>query len=161
MKEPPASICFVCTGNICRSPTAEAVMRHNIGVAQLTNRLHVASAGTQGYHSGEPPDPRAVSVAARRGYDLGSLRAKAFSAGDFKRFDWILAMDRTHLAALERMKGENQGHPPQLMTAYSIRFRNLDVPDPYYGNIAGFERMIDMIEETCNRLILEIADRSG
>lgn len=159
MKEHPASICFVCTGNICRSPTAEGVMRHKLAVARLTNRVQVASAGTHGYHTGEPPDPRAISVAARRGYDLGGLRARIFSAGDFKRFDWILVMDRTHLAALERMRRAAPGHPPLLMTTYSIRFCNLDVPDPYYGDDDGFERVLDMIEETCDCLIQELAGR--
>jgi protein-tyrosine phosphatase len=136
-------------------------MRHKLALAQLTNNLQVASAGTHGYHTGEPPDPRAISVAARRGYDLSGLRAKVFSAGDFRRFDWILAMDRTHLAALQRMKGAAPGDSPLLMTTCSIQFRNIDVPDPYYGDTAGFERVLDMVEETCDCLIQQISGGPG
>ncbi len=136
-------------------------MRHKLALAQLTNSLQVASAGTHGYHTGEPPDPRAIAVAARRGYDLSGLRAKVFAVGDFRRFDWILAMDRTHLAALQRMKRSAPGDSLLLMTTCSIRFRDIDVPDPYYGDDAGFERVLDMVEETCDCLIQQITGGPG
>ena len=134
-------------------------MWQKLAVSSLATRVEVASAGTHGYHIGEPPDPRTITAAARRGYDLRDLRATKFSGADFKRFDWVLALDRTHLAELERLKGAQPGCPPLLMTAYSSRFRNRDVPDPYYGNAASFEQVLDMVEEACDGLLKELTAR--
>lgn len=134
-------------------------MRQKLAVSSLGNQVEVYSAGTHGYHTGEPPDPRTIAAAARRGYALGNLRATKFSGADCKRFDWVLALDRTHLAELVRLPGAHPGWPPLLMTAYSSRYRNLDVPDPYYGNAAGFEQVLDMIEEACDCLLQELTAR--
>ena len=134
-------------------------MRQKLAVSSLGPRVEVTSTGTHGYHIGEPPDPRAIAAAARRGYDLGDLRATKFSEADFRRFDWILALDRIHLAELEHLKVGDSGWPPLLMTAYSCQFRNRDVPDPYYGSVAGFEQVLDMVEDACDGLLEELTAR--
>ena len=134
-------------------------MRQKLAVSSLGTRVEVASAATHGYHTGEPPDPRTIAAAARRGYDLRDLRATKFSGADFKRFDWVLALDRRHLAEIERLKVGHPGWPPMLMTAYSSRFRNRDVPDPYFGNAAGFEQVLEMVEDACDGLLEELTAR--
>jgi len=139
---------FVCTGNICRSPTAEAVLRARAADAGLEG-LRVDSAGTHGYHVGEPPDPRTVAAAARRGYDLAPLRARKLSPSDYADFDLLLAMDRGHLRLLEN--GRPPGSPARLRL-----FLERDVPDPYYGGAEGFEEVLDLIEAGCDRLLTEI-----
>lgn len=140
-------ILFVCTGNICRSPTAEAILRSQVEQKGLSGFL-VDSAGTHGYHQGEPPDPRAVQAAARRGYDLSGLRARKVVESDYEAFDLLLAMDQGHLRILER-------HCPPHYRAKLRRFLERDVPDPYYGDGQGFETVLDMIETGCARLLAE------
>ena len=134
-------------------------MRQKLAVSSLGPLVEVSSTGTHSYHIGEPPDPRAIAAAARRGYDLGDLRATKLSGADFRRFDWILALDRIHLAELELLKVGDSGWPPRLMTAYSCQFRNRDVPDPYYGSVAGFEQVLDMVEDACDGLLEELTAR--
>jgi protein-tyrosine phosphatase len=137
-------VLVVCTGNICRSPTAEAVMRRLANEARLA--LEVDSAGTQGYHVGEPPDERAQAHALRRGYDLSTLRARQVDAGDFLRFDLVLAMDRGNLAALRRMAPAQQRHKVRLLMEFAPQWGSDEVPDPYYGGPSGFENVLDMVE---------------
>ena len=127
-------ILFVCTGNICRSPTAEGVLRGRAAAAGLEG-LHIESAGTHGYHVGEPPDPRTVEAAARRGYDLSGLRARKLRSADFTDFDLLLAMDRGHLRIMERLR------PPET-TAQLRLFLEREVPDPYYGGDDGFAAVL-------------------
>jgi len=144
----PIRVLFVCTGNICRSPTAEAVVRRHLAAAGLDGRFEVDSAGTGDWHAGEPPDKRARRAAARRGYDLERLRARALAQEDFDRFDLIVAMDRGHLNHLKV-------HAPPGARARLALFLDFletaeaaprDVPDPYYGGVDGFELMLDLIE---------------
>src|SRR5947207_12795379 len=126
-------VLFVCTGNICRSPTAEAVFRKLAADAGMADAVTADSAGTHDYHVGEPPDPRAQAAAAKRGYDLSALRARKVEGADFQRFDLVLAMDQDHYAILARMAGGSAGHKLKLMMSYAQRFKERDVPDPYYG----------------------------
>ena len=141
-------VLFVCTGNICRSPTAEGVLRHLAGKTNL--RIQVESRGTHDYHVGEPPDERAQHHAKRRGYDLSAQRARHLSKRDFEEFDLVLAMDRGHLRILQR------ACPPQHAGKVRLFIEDSDVPDPYYGGPEGFEQVLDLVEEACERLLNEI-----
>jgi protein-tyrosine phosphatase len=141
-------VLFVCTGNICRSPTAEGVLRH---LAEKRNlKVHVESRGTHDYHVGEPPDDRAQHHAKRRGYDLSAQRARRIGKRDFEEFDLIVAMDRGHLRILQRLC------PPQHAGKLRLFVHERDVPDPYYGGPEGFEQVLDLVEEACERLLAEI-----
>jgi protein-tyrosine phosphatase len=144
-------VLFVCTGNICRSPTAEAIFRKLVADAEMA--VTVDSAGTHGYHVGEPPDPRAQAAAARRGYDLSALRARTVEDADFQRFDLILAMDQEHYAILSRIGGPSAGRKVKLVMSYAQRFKERDVPDPYYGGPQGFERVLDLLEDAASGLL--------
>ncbi len=150
---PPSSVLFVCTGNICRSPTAEAIFRKLTADAGLAKAILADSAGTQSYHLGEPPDPRARAAAARRGYDLSDLRARKVERADFHSFNLILAMDRDHREVLARMAPPSAGHKLQMMMSYARRFRDAEVPDPYYGGSQGFELVLDMLEDASRGLL--------
>lgn len=149
MSKTPLRLLFVCTGNICRSPTAEGVMRVMAAKAGLADRLVLDSAGTHDYHVGEPPDPRTQRAARARGYDLSALRARQVCRDDFFRFDWLLAMDRGHLAILERLRPPGARAEVALFLRHSRRFPNGEVPDPYYGGPEGFAAVLDLIEEGC------------
>jgi protein-tyrosine phosphatase len=146
-------ILFVCTGNICRSPTAEGIFRKLAHDAGWEGRIHVDSAGTHGYHVGEPPDHRTCQAATLRGYDLSKLRARRFERGDFHRFDLVLAMDRENHAHLARLVQPSEGHKLKMMMDYASRFREREVPDPYCGGSRGFELVIDMLEDASRGLL--------
>ena len=138
-------VLFVCTGNICRSPTAEGVARAFFEQAGLD--VDVDSAGIQGIHAGEAPDPRSQKAAQRRGFDLSKLRARKIITADFELFDLILAMDHDHLAYLKRIcPAEHQGKL-KLFRDYMPGGVGLDVPDPYYGGESGFEHVLDLCED--------------
>lgn len=138
-------VLFVCMGNICRSPTAEAVFRHAVRQSGLEDAIDCDSAGTHDYHIGEPPDQRAHLTAALRGYDMSALRGRQVSASDFERFDYILAMDRHNLTLLERVCPREYAHKLSLYCDFHPRYAGQDVPDPYYGGPQGFEQVLDMI----------------
>src|SRR5437773_5757394 len=121
-------VLFVCTGNICRSPTAEAIFRKLAADAGMEEAVTADSAGTHAYHVGEPPDPRAQKAAAKRGYDLSALRARTVEDADFQRFDLILAMDEDHYSILSSMAQPAAAHKLKLMMTYAQRFRERDVP---------------------------------
>lgn len=146
-------ILFVCTGNICRSPTADGIARHWANRLGMLGELEFDSAGTHSYHTGEAPDPRAQQAARGRGYDLSRLRARPVSNDDFARFDLVLAMDRGHLRWLERACPPEHRHKLAMFTAWSERFRDADVPDPYYGGGDGFEHVLDMVEDAVQGLL--------
>ena len=146
-------VLFVCTGNICRSPTAEAIFRKLAADAGMAEAVTADSAGTHGYHVGEPPDPRSQKAAAKRGYDLSALRARTIEDADFQRFDLILPMDQEHYATLSRSAGAAAGHKLKLMMSYARRFKEREVPDPYYGGPQGFERVLDMLEDAAQGLL--------
>jgi len=145
------SILFVCMGNICRSPTAEGVFRHRAEAAGLA--LHIDSAGTHGYHVGEPPDARSMRHAALRGYDLSAQRARQVDAGDFERFDHVLAMDRDNLKLLEAACPREHRHKLGLFMQFATKATSDVVPDPYYGGGQGFDRVLDYIEDASDGLI--------
>ena len=147
------SVLFVCTGNICRSPTAEAIFRKLAADAGMAETVTADSAGTHGYHVGEPPDPRAQEAAAKRGYDLSGLRARRFEEADFQRFDLVLAMDQDHYSILSNLAQPPAGHKLKLMMSYARGFPEQEVPDPYYGGPQGFERVLDMLEDAAQGLL--------
>ncbi len=151
--ENPKRILFVCMGNICRSPTAEGVFRRMANEAGLGDLVRADSAGTHGYHVGDPPDLRAQAAAARRGYDLSKLRARRFEPGDFDRFDLVLAMDSDNHAFLARLAPPSTRHKLDMMLRYARSARSLDVPDPYYGGDAGFEAVLDLLEDASRGLL--------
>jgi protein-tyrosine phosphatase len=141
-------VLFVCTGNICRSPTAEGVLRHLAKDAGVD--IHVESAGTHDYHVGNAPDARTQKHASGRGYDLSAQRARQVRKRDFEEFDLIVAMDRGHLGILQ------DNCPPQHQRKLRMLVRGHDVPDPYYGGAEGFEQVLDMVEAACLGLLSEI-----
>jgi protein-tyrosine phosphatase len=149
-------ILFVCMGNICRSPTAEAVFRDYARRHAPDLQLEIDSAGTHDYHVGEPPDPRAVKAASGRGLDLSGLRARQVHEADFERFDLILAMDRlNHAMLLERSAPEHHGRI-RLLLEFADAAAGLDVPDPYYGGAKGFDEVLDLVEEAAAGLLAEL-----
>lgn len=146
------SVLFVCMGNICRSPTAEGVFRHFVEAAGLSERIEVDSAGTHAYHTGEPADRRAQAAAERRGYSMSSIRARRVHATDFERFDYIVAMDKDNLAMLRDQADAAYHDKIRLFLEFSSA-RETEVPDPYYGGAAGFERVLDLVEEASRGLL--------
>ena len=150
MKE-KVSVLVVCTGNICRSPTGEGVLRQRAKARGLDGRIVVRSAGTHDYHVGECPDARSMKHAMRRGYDLSSQRAMQLARGHFLEYDYLLAMDRGHLAIMRRMAPADATAQLGLFLEASARWKGEDVPDPYYGGAAGFEQVLDMVEEAAER----------
>jgi protein-tyrosine phosphatase len=152
-------ILFVCMGNICRSPTAEGVFRQQVEAAGLGGHIRVDSCGTAAYHVGEPPDARSRAAAAARGYDLSQQRARQFSAADFQRFDWILAMDRSNLAQLEALRPAHWQGYLGLMLTLAPELSREEVPDPYYGGSGGFEEVLDLLETASAALLQRV--RSG
>ncbi len=153
------SVLLVCTGNICRSPTGEGVLRRLAEKRGIAHRVRIASAGTHDYHVGEGPDPRAVRHAAKRGYDLSSLRAAQVSARDFHDYDYILAMDRAHLRILRSIAPSGAKARVGLFLEASARWKGEDVPDPYYGGVEGFEQVLDMVEEAGERWLDRIEEQ--
>lgn len=146
-------VLMVCMGNICRSPTAEGVLRGRLRAAGLERWVAVDSAGTHAYHVGEPPDERSQAHAARRGYDLSPQRARPVEAADFERFDLILAMDWDNLALLQADCPPAQARKLRRLMEFAPDSGSAVVPDPYYGGAAGFERVLDLVEAACDGLV--------
>lgn len=146
-------VLFVCMGNICRSPTAEAVARAKLRKAGIDAWVKVDSAGTHGYHIGSPPDPRAVTHAAERGYDLSVLRGRQVGAADYSTFDLILAMDWDNLALLEETCPPQHKRKLRLLMEFAPDAGSTIVPDPYYGGPQGFEHTLNLIEAACEGLV--------
>jgi len=140
-------------GNICRSPLAEGVARQKTCAAGLSGQLEFDSAGTHAYHVGESPDPRAQAVASRAGIDISGLRARRIKESDFSDFDWILAMDRDNLATLRRDCPPKHHGKLKLLLEFANNNPHDEVPDPYYGNLAGFERVLELCESGVSGLI--------
>ena len=151
-------VLMVCMGNICRSPTAEAVLRHKLNAAGLDKTVEVDSAGTYGGHVGESPDARAQRHAKARGYDLSRLRSRRLAAEDFEQFDWVIAMDEDNLSRMADLAPDGHGARLELLMAHATRHSGVTaVPDPYYGPPAGFDRVLDLIEDACDGLVFELA----
>jgi protein-tyrosine phosphatase len=138
---------FVCTGNICRSPTAEGVFQHLAARAGLTDAIVADSVGIEGWHVGDPPDSRSIEAAARRGIDLSFLRARHLSPQDFVEFDLLLAMDRGHFRELGALAPDGHAEKIRMFMEAARGGDAPNVPDPYYGGASGFEDVLDMIEE--------------
>jgi protein-tyrosine phosphatase len=143
---------FVCLGNICRSPTAEGVMRRLVRERGLEDRIEIDSAGTGGWHVGAPPDERATEAARRRGTTLEGA-ARKFSPQDFDRFDLIFAMDAENVRDMLALAPDEEARAKVRL----LRGPGLDVPDPYYGGPDGFDEVLDLVEEACERLLDEVA----
>jgi protein-tyrosine phosphatase len=154
--EPQLRIVFVCSSNICRSPTAEGVARSMIRRAGLEGQVVVESAGTHGFHAGEAPDPRSQKAALRRGYDLSRQRARAFESVDFPRYDLILALDRGHYEILLRRSPPVYRPRIRLLMSFARQHQIEEVPDPYFGGEQGFERVLDMCEDAVAGLLAEL-----
>lgn len=152
-------VLFVCMGNICRSPTAEAVFRHYVETAGLAGHILIDSAGTHDYHVGDVPDLRAQRAAQQRGYDMSGLRGRQVEEGDFHRFDYVLAMDKANLAILQRLAPPAGGAQMRLFLEYARHHAEREVPDPYYGGADGFERVLDMVEDAAEGLLQYIRQR--
>jgi protein-tyrosine phosphatase len=152
-------VLFVCMGNICRSPTAEAVFRNYVHKAGLANSIHIDSAGTHDYHIGDAPDGRTQRVALQRGYDMSALRGRQVEAIDFCRFDYVLAMDEANLSILQRLRPRDAKSHLGLFLEFAERHTDREVPDPYYGGADGFEKVLDMVEDAANGLLLHIRHR--
>ncbi len=150
---------MVCTGNICRSPMAEAVLRSKLQRSGLAQAVQVDSAGTHGFHKGTPADPRAVAQAARRGYRLDGQRSRPLVDADFSRYDLLLAMDHDNIAHLRKRCPLPEQHRLQLLLAHAPQVGADEVPDPYYGAVAGFDLALDLIEPACDGLLTEIRRR--
>ncbi|MCB2106771.1 MAG: low molecular weight phosphotyrosine protein phosphatase [Rhodobacteraceae bacterium] len=149
-------VLFVCTGNICRSPTAEGVFRKLVADAGLADRIDIESAGTHGYHVGEPPDPRSIDAAAQRGVDISRQRARRVQDSDFERFDLILALDQGHLRHLRALRREHHRAEIRLLLDFHADQRHRDVPDPYYGGSRDFELALDLIEAAGHGLLASV-----
>ena len=143
------AVLMVCTGNICRSPTAEGVLRHRVREAGLADRVHIDSAGTHDYHVGSPPDERSSHHASLRGYDLSDQRARQVQPTDFERFDLILAMDNGHMELLEEDCPPAHRGKLRRMMEFAPPGMADEVADPYYGGKQGFETVLDHIEAAC------------
>lgn len=152
-------VLFVCMGNICRSPTAEGVLRRALQAQGLAEHVFVDSAGTHDYHVGACPDTRAAAAALRRGIDLSHLRARQVNALDFEHFDYILAMDSENLEHLAGLCPPHLSHKLRRFLEFAQDLSDQDVPDPYYGGVAGFERVLDLVEAASAGLIVELKQR--
>lgn len=155
MTKPPYAILFVCTGNICRSPTAEAVFRQRIRERGLTAQFHHDSAGVASHHIGEAPDHRSQRATLARGIDMSDLRARDVAPEDYERFDLILAMDESHLAALKRKAPAGAKAELALYLPYS-GVAGTDVPDPYFGGTPDFEHVYQLLDEATEALLIKL-----
>lgn len=144
---------MVCMGNVCRSPMAQVVIWHMAEQAGLAHDILVDSAGTRASRGHETPDPRARLVLTRRGYPVGKIRSRQVAEQDFEHYDLVLAMDQTNLSDLRRLCPAEHAHKLHMFLEFSPEMNACDVPDPYYGNIEGFERVLDLCEAGAHGLV--------
>jgi len=149
------SVLFICLGNICRSPTAEAVFRQKCALAGLD--IYIDSAGTDGWHQGEPPDERACDAGQKRGYDFTGQQSRKITKNDFINFDYILAMDNANVDALETICPPAYLQRVKLFLSFAERPTVREVPDPYYGGRGGFDHVIDLVEAASDGLIKHLS----
>jgi len=149
-------VLFVCMGNICRSPTAEGVFRKLIRDEKLEEWFDIDSAGTHAYHVGNPPDERAQKTALVRGIELRHLRARQVTVADFEVFDHILAMDKQNLDTLMFVCPRQHSHKVKLFLEYASGLKTVEVPDPYYGGVRGFEEVLDLVEKASKGFLASV-----
>lgn len=151
-------VLFVCTGNICRSPTAEGIFRKYVESENLTEHIDIDSAGLIDHHEGDGADLRSQHHALKRGFDLSKIISRPLTREDFKEFDYLIAMDRSHLNAMNELCPENLKSTKviKLMLDYSTQLKGKDVPDPYRKGEEGFELVLDMLEDSCKELLSDI-----
>jgi protein-tyrosine phosphatase len=159
LTSPTFSVLFLCMGNICRSPTAHGVFRHLVLEQGLSHQILTTSAGTHNYHPGEPPDARSQKHARVRGYDLSDLRARQISVHDFEQHDLLLAMDWDNLALAQQSCPPEHQRKLRRLTEFCKKHDATVVPDPYYDGDAGFEHVLDLIEDACNGLLEHVRQR--
>jgi protein-tyrosine phosphatase len=147
------SILFVCLGNICRSPTADAICADQIAKLKLNQELHCDSAGTSAYHVGEPPDPRSVQYAQSQGVDAQFIRSRQIALSDFDKFDLILAMDQQNYTNMQSMMPKGCKAQVKKLLDFSVSHQGQDVPDPYYGGKEGFKLVFDLCNEAISNLL--------
>ncbi len=152
-------VLFVCLGNICRSPMAEGVFRHLVEKAGYADHIAIDSAGTHAYHIGEPPDERAQAAAARRGVDISGLRGRQAVPEDLQIYDYVLAMDGENLQHLQAICPKGQEHKIRMFLEFASSSTGRGVPDPYFGGLSGFDRVLDMIEDAAAGLLVEVRRR--
>jgi len=150
------SVLMVCMGNICRSPTAHGVLEKRVADAGLSGRIHVDSAGTHGYHVGEPPDARAQAHAARRGYNLSAQRARQLTRRDFADYDLLLVMDDNNEHAARALCPPGSENRLYRLTDFCTTLQAHEVPDPYYGGADGFEHVLDVVEDGCAGVLRQL-----
>lgn len=151
------AVLMVCMGNICRSPTAHGVLEKMVADAGLSGRVHVDSAGTHGYHVGEPPDERSQAHAAKRGYDLSGQRARQLTRRDFADYDLLLVMDDNNQQAARALCPPGSEHRLHRLTDFCVTLQANEVPDPYYGGADGFEHVLDVVEDACTGVMRLLA----
>ncbi|MEO0421630.1 MAG: low molecular weight protein-tyrosine-phosphatase [Pseudomonadota bacterium] len=156
-----ASVLFVCMGNICRSPTAQGVFESVVHAQAPDLAVELDSAGTHAYHVGQPPDRRSQAAALARGYDLSAQRARQVAVDDFYRYSWILAMDRDNLSALTAMEPSDGTAEVGLFLRFAANADVVEVPDPYYGDGLGFERVLDLVEDAAHGLLAHVREQAG
>ena len=156
MSKPMFRVLFVCTGNICRSPTAEGVFRAMISAAGLEADIEADSAGTIAFHIGEPPDERSQEAALERGIDLSGQRARQVTKDDFDNFDLLIAIDRSHHRELTGMCPKGEEHRVRLLLDFAPQANTSDVPDPFYGGLGGYGFVLDLVEAGAAGLLAEI-----
>lgn len=151
-------VLFVCTGNICRSPTAEGIFRKYVEDAGLSEKIQIDSAGLLDHHEGDNADPRTQMHAKKRGFDLSEIISRPITRDDFKKFDYLIAMDGSHLKAMRELCPDDLKSKKVilLMLDYSKEWKGEPVPDPYFTGEAGFELVLDMLEESCKELLRQI-----
>ncbi len=155
------SVLFVCMGNICRSPSAEGFFLRHLDRNGMGGTVITDSAGTHSYHLGQPPDSRAISMAAEFGVDIAGLRARRIQADDFHDFDLIIGMDETNLRGINQAAGNEPGDARlELMMTYASRYPGLtEVPDPYYGDLRDFRYMCELLDDATSGLLAHLRDR--
>lgn len=154
-------VLFICLGNICRSPAAEGYFTHLVREAGLIDKIHIDSAGTGDWHVGDPPDPRMIEAALRRGIDLRTLRGRQVNAQDFRNFDYLLAMDENNLRNLNRLAKPEERERIRLFLSFAHNDKRLEVPDPYYGGPQGFEDVLNLVEDASRGLLTHIREKYG
>lgn len=153
------SVLFVCTGNICRSPTAEAIFKDRVRTLKLSATCD--SAGTFGYHVGDPPDYRSIEAAQNHNIDITDIRGRKLTNDDFDKFDYLIAMDKGHERTMRRMVDEQYHDKIKLLLDYHDQYQGMNIPDPYYGEVDGFEKTFNIIEEGVNAFIDKVFYRDS